>query len=276
MVAATLVAGGCGSSGAQAGDSGGGAGGADDDDRAKCLWEGTSSMLTPGASLTANNSADLTGAALGDGYLLRLTASTENAYLVIGVTNTSARTLCSIKGTTYRWLDGDGSPLAKPGAGDTLYVGGSVQMLSNGDFTYNCLAAGEKGYFTDVKTTADGSMLYSRVTTVAFGLSGPFTDGTAPAGRLVPSGYDIGACPDGKRAVKVTLANGGTGDVALEPFSFSPAILLDDGGLPIGWLFLERTKTITVSAGQTTEIYSSFFMEPKVHRMQVYVDFTRP
>ncbi|MEA2697271.1 MAG: hypothetical protein QOI66_1542, partial [Myxococcales bacterium] len=276
MAAATLAAGGCGSSGANAGDgatAADGTGGAGDDDFAKCVWEGTSSMATPGVSLTANNSADLTGAligdldadpasqrkmvavqaeglaedlVLGDGYLSRLTASTESAYLVIPVTNTSARTLCSIKGTKYRWLDADGNPLAMPGASDTLYVGGSVQTLSNDDFTYNCLGAGEKGYFTDVKTTADGTMLYSKVATVAFGLNGPFTDGTPPEGQLIPTGYDVGACPDGKRAVKVTLSNGGTGDVALEPFSFSPAILLDDGGLPAGWLFLQRTERIVI------------------------------
>jgi hypothetical protein len=296
----------CGSSGAVIVDSGsdGAEGGQGDDDWAKCVWEGTASMPTaPGAALTANNTADLTGAllgdtvadpdlqrkkitvqaegladdlVLGDGYLLRLTATAEHAYLVIGVTNTSDRTLCSIKGTTYRWLDADGNPLAMPGAGDTLYVGGSVQMLSNGDFAFNCLAAGEKGYFTDVKTTPEGLMLYSKVATVAFGLSGPFSNGTSPAGQLIPTGYDVGACPNGQRAIKVTMANGGAGDVALEPFSFSPAILLDDGGLPLGWLFLQRTQPATVAPGQTTEIYSSFFMEPQVHRLQIYVDFTRP
>jgi hypothetical protein len=114
------------------------------------------------------------------------------------------------------------------------------------------------------------------VASVAFGLNGPFTGGTSPAGQLIPTGYDVGACPDGKRAVKVTLSNGGTGDVALEPFSFSPGILLDDGRLPAGWLFLQRTERIVISAGQSTEIYSSFFMEPKVHHLQVFVDFTRP
>ena len=267
-----------------------------------CVWEGTRSSITPNVSLTGNNTADLSGADLGaatidaavqrkkiavqvdgltaeltvgDGYLSRLTSTTEDAYLSIALTNVGDRVLCSIKGSSYRWLDAGGSPLAMPDPSDKIYVGGSVAALPSGDFTDSCLGPGEKGYFTDVKTTAAGVALFAQAAAVAFVLSGPFNVGTPPAGKLVPQAYDVGTCPD-KRAVKVNLLNSGTDKVALEPYSLSPAILIDDAGLPAGWMYLEAPGSVTVAAGGTTTVYSSLSMEPKVSRMQVYVDFTLP
>ena len=58
----------CGSGGGsgQGGGGGGGSGGAPPDDEwSNCTWYGTTSMRTAGVTLTANNSADLTGALLG-------------------------------------------------------------------------------------------------------------------------------------------------------------------------------------------------------------------
>jgi hypothetical protein len=306
LAASLLFSGACsGGAGANnAPDGGGGAGGgaADAGDFSACVWQGTKSALTPGAARTANNTADMTGAPLGDsaidtavqrkkievraegiipdlmvgdGYLWRPTATSESAYLSIAVTNIGTSVLCSIKGSNYRWLDAAGNPLAMPDPTDLIYVDGSVGTLSDGDFTDSCLGPGEQGYFTDVKTTDEASLLFSQVGTVAFGLSGPFSAGTAPAGKLVPQSYDVGTCPT-MQAVKVILTNTGTDKVALQPYSLSPAILIDDSGVPAGWLYLQVEDAVTVAAGETTTAYSSLFMEPKVSRMQVYVDFTLP
>ncbi|HEY2901085.1 MAG TPA: hypothetical protein VGL59_10950, partial [Polyangia bacterium] len=261
LAASLLIGGACGGgAGAKSGPDGGGvggnsdAGGSDADDFSACVWQGTKSTLAPGAALTANNTADMTGAALGqtaintavqrkkievraegiipdlmvgDGYLWRPTATSESAYLSIAITNIGTSMLCSIKGISYRWLDAAGNALAMPDPNDRIYVDGSVGMLSDGDFTDSCLGPGEQGYFTDVKTTDDTSLLFSQVATVAFSLSGPFSAGTAPAGKLVPQSYDVGTCPT-MNAVRVTLTNTGTDKVALQPYSLSPAILMDD------------------------------------------------
>jgi len=91
----------------------------------------------------------------------------------------------------------------------------------------------------------------------------------------VPQAYDVGTCGS-MPAVKVSLTNTGAGDVALEKFSLSPAVLIDDVGLPAGWLYLQVGQKTTVAAGGSAAVYSSLFMEPNVRRLQVYVDFTEP
>ncbi|HVR60311.1 MAG TPA: hypothetical protein VMU50_00355 [Polyangia bacterium] len=298
--AALAIAGGaCGAGGGSGSGQGGGSGGAPDDEWSNCTWNGTTSARTEGITLTGNNSADLSGAplgsaapdfaaqrkkitvrvdnpapevSLGDGYLWRNTPTTEGAYLVIAVTNVSDHLICSIIGGNYAWLDAGGTALM---TGDQIFVDGSVAVRQSGDFSDSCLGAGEKGYFTDVKVPADSTALFSTTETVTFTLAGPFNSGTPPPGNLVPQAYDVGACM-GTPAVKVSLLNTGSGSVALEKFSFSPVVLLDDGGVPAGWLYMQVGTKATVAAGGAATMYSSLSMEPSVRRMQVYVDFTEP
>jgi hypothetical protein len=210
---------------------------------------------------------------VGDGFIWRNTPTSESAYLVVAVANVTDHIVCSIIGTNYRWLDSAGAVVVM---GDQIYADGSVAVRQSGDYSDTCLGAGEKGYFTDVKVPGGGATLFSRTDAVAFALAGPFNPGTPPPGKLVPQAYDVGTCKMGTPAVKVTLANTGSADVALEKFSLSPAILIDGGGLPAGWMYLQVGTKATVAAGASAAAYASLFMEPSVRRMQVYVDFTLP
>jgi hypothetical protein len=260
-------------------------------------------MVTPGLSPTRNNSAVVTGAYLGvtavdlpaqrkklevkvdglaaeltvgDAYLYRLTPVTENAYLVVGIKNTSQTDLCFIKAGRYRWLAADGTALFMAGADEAQYVNGGVRAISALSYSDSCLGPGESGTLTDVKVIPEGGMLYSRVAAVGLDLTGPFAAAASPpAGKLVPTGYDVGTC-NGQRSVKVVLSNTGSAAVALEKFNFCPAILLDDEGLPTGWMFLQPPAKVAIPAGGTTVIYASLFMEPRVRRLQIYVDFGPP
>ena len=299
LLGAALALAGAACGGGGGAGAGADSGATDDDPWSSCTWNGTTSMRTAGVTLTANNSADLGGAPLGsatpdlaaqrkkitvrvgnpapevrvgDGYLWRNTPTAENAYLVIAVTNVSDHLICSIIGTSYEWLDGLGTVVMN---GDQLFVDGSVAVRQSGDFSDSCLGAGETGYFTDVQVPAAPKALSSPTETVIFTLEGPFSTGTPPPGNLVPQAYDVGTCM-GMPAVKVSMTNTGTGDVALEKFSLSPAVLLDDGGLPAGWLYMQVGTKVTVAAGAAATMYSSLFMEPAVQRMLVYVDFTEP
>src|SRR5260370_22346300 len=257
-----------GDAGADTGNDGGA-----DDEWSKCVWNGTTSMLTPDVTLTANNSADLTGAPLGgatpdfaaqrktitviaenlapelavrDGYLWRNTPTTESAYLVVAVTNVSDHVVCSVIGTNYRWLGADGAVAMM---GQQIYVNGSVATRESGDFSDTCPGAGEKGTFTDVQVPGGAVPLFSTTAAVAFGLAGPFSTGTPPPGKLVPQAYDVGTCGS-MPAVKVSLTNTGAGDVALEKFSLSPAGLVDDPGLPAGRPYLQAgPKTAGAARG---------------------------
>ncbi len=302
LVCWAALAAGCGAGGGTPADAGPEAG--EENEFANCTWEGTTSTVTPGGVvLTSNNTADLTGAFLGetvfdpavqrkkielvvdgiapelmtgDAYLVRLTPTAQSAYLIATIKNFSQTDLCLIKGTNYRWLAADCAVLFGASGMETLYVNGAVRLVSSVDFSDSCLGPGETGTFTDVKSVPDTTPLYSRVEAVALDLTGPFRScDQAPDGRLIPTAYDVGTCAKG-RAIKVSFTNCGSAPVSLEKFSLSPAILLDELGLPLGWLYLEVPEKVVVAGGETATVFSSLFMEPRVRRIQIYVDFAPP
>jgi hypothetical protein len=229
-----------------------------------CFSNVGSTTLVAGPPPTENNSADLRGLVLGgnafDGstmrrmvpvtvgtalpglqvgaaYLTRTSPTTENAYLTIAVSNTGTERPCFIQATPLLYMNGT-QPLND--ATHSSYVSGSVGDVGFGISTDSCLGPGESGYFIDIQLDSGGMMFFSGTTSIDLGLASS-TAGTLPAGRLHPTGYEVGACSP-MRSLRLTAVNDGSAavEVAQSGTGLSPVILLDAGALPAGWLYLQN------------------------------------
>ncbi|HEY4393275.1 MAG TPA: hypothetical protein VGP64_04405 [Polyangia bacterium] len=299
-----------GAGGAQAAGGGGGAagtsgGGGAPDPFAACVWDLGSGTTKPGPAPTRNNSADLSGAVLGDiafdptsmrklvqvqvdvaltgfvvgptAYVTRTDATTEVASLTLPVKNGGTDTRCFVEATPFRWLNAVAQPLNDPTT--FIFVGGSVGVTTAGTYTDTCLAPGETGYFLDIEVPATTEAIYSAVTSVELGVTST-TAGTIAAGYLLPYQYDVGHCPapDAVRSIRVDARNSGATDVvvASDGPAFGPAVLLDDGGLPAGWVYVERDVVTPLAPGQSTSFVASIPTGASVQRAAFFLSFDGP
>jgi hypothetical protein len=251
---------------------------------------------------TGNNSADLSGAVLGEiafdpasmrklvpvatnptlpgfqvGPMATITRSdptTETAYLVLPVKNSGTDTRCFLEAQAFHWLNSAAQPLNDPGTFD--FIGGSVGLTVAGTYTDTCLAPGETGYFLDIEIPAGTDALYSAVTSVELALTSS-TSGTETAARLIPDHFDVGHC-SGSRSVGVTAKNSGATPVtvAADGVGLGPAVLIDDGGAPAGWMYVERGTLTAVAPGQTTTLVASVPTTFSVQRAVFFLSFDGP
>jgi len=305
-----IANGGSGTAGAspgQAGQSGqGGEGGSPASDPfAACTWDLGSTATNAGPAPTGNNSADLAGAVLGDiafdpvtmrrlvpvtleaqlpgfragptAFVTRTDATTEVAYLTLPVTNLGADTRCFVQATSFRWLNASAQDLTDPTLSD--YLGGSVAVTTAGTYTDTCLAPNETGYFTDVQVPTATGAIYSSVTSISLALTSS-TAGAAAAGHLVPFQFDVGHCGDpAVRSVRVVARNDGAEAVTVASdggLGLGPAVLLDHGGVPVGWMYVARNQLTVVAPGQTTDLVASLPMGFSVERAAFYLSFDGP
>lgn len=279
------------------GDSGASSSGAADSvGDAGCTWN-LGSGTPQGTAPTQDNSADLAGAvlgtdafdptqqrrtvalsittplsgiSLGQAYLTHPIGIDDAAYLTVAVTNTGTGFPCFVQTTTYNWLNASGQVLNPQ---STVYLDGSVGMLSAQHNTDSCLAPGENGYLTDVEVVS-GTALYSVVASIQIGLTSTGV-GTMPTVKFQPTRYDVGTC-SGNRTLRVTgAARGASVSVGDTSADLAPAIFLDAAGVPVGWTLLTQMQPTNVASGAEGYFFDEL-SEPAVTRAQVFLPFQPP
>jgi hypothetical protein len=181
--------------------------------------------------------------ALGDGYLLADSLAADYAYFVVPVRNLGSTMHCfvAITGGSYQWNTASGSA---PVSLMSPYVTGSVGELSpSGLYSATCLAPGETGILFDIEMSTDQSDLFTPTIGIAMALSTLF-DGTPPPAALVPQSYT-----DAGGLLTVAFKNVGTGQANID--MMGPYVLLDSGGLPTAWGFLEEMPSGLVDVGES-------------------------
>jgi hypothetical protein len=262
-----------------------------------CFSNVGSTTLVAGPPPTENNSADLRGLVLGGNafdasamrrmvpvtvttalpglqvgaaYLTRTSSTLENAYLTIAVSNTGTARPCFLQATPLHYLNG--TQLLND-ATHSSYVSGSVGDVGFGISTDSCLGPGESGYFIDIQLASSGPAFFSSTTSIELGLASD-TAGTVPAGRLHPTGYEVGACSP-MRSLRLTAVNDGSAavEVAQSGTGLSPVILLDAGALPAGWLYLQNDTSSEVAAGATLLLNVMVTSVAAVDRARFFMEF---
>jgi len=299
------AAGGAGGAGGVSGDLGGAGGTVEP--FADCVWDLGSGTTQAGPPPTGDNSADLSGAVLGDiafdpatmrkavpvqvttaltgfvvgplAYVTRTDPTTELASLTIPVTNGSFETRCFIRAQPLLWQDGLGQSIVEPST--NVYVAGSVAMTTaTGVSTDTCLGPMETGYFLDVRSPSGAGSLYTSVVSIGLTMDSQ-TTGTTTAGHLRPYQYDVGHCPASDptappvRSLRVHGRNDGQGTILLanDGASLGPVVLLDDEGAPAGWSYVSRPVLTSLGPGQTTQLVGSLPTSFSVTRGRFFLSF---
>jgi len=292
-----------GATGGLGGGAAGGQGGAVDP-FADCVWDLGSGTTTAGPAPTTNNSADLSGAVLGDlafapstmrkalpvqvstgltgfvvgpmAYVTRTDPTTEAASLALPVHNHSAEVRCFVRAGALAWRDGTGNALNDPTT--FAYLEGSVGLTAAGTYTDTCLGPQETGYFLDAAAPAGAGALYTTVASIDLALDSSTTG--VIAGSVRPYRYDVGHCPtpDPTRSLRVWARNGGQSFVlvAADGMSLGPAVLLDDLGVPAGWTYVSRDVPTVVDVGETTQMVGNLTANFSVSRVALFFSFDGP
>ena len=204
---------------------------------------------------TPNNSAKLSGAAIGDGsanteqlrkeLALNLVATNadfslgkayavaeslgskdEALYWVIPVKNISKQFHCFINLSTIRYKDAKGALLAEDRA---TFVVGSVGE-EDGFFQDNCLKPDEQGYFVGTDTNA----VHNKVSSLEVESVATDTFGLLPAEtKVIPQSYEVEAAGGKSQIITVAVKNEGPDTVDLS--GGATTILLDEDGAPLYW-----------------------------------------
>ena len=209
---------------------------------------------TPGPSTTANNSAVLSGDALGAGivlnsqlrraisvsstaantafrlgnaYATRNGANSETLYWFISVTNQSPGLQCFIRASTLEFRDSTGQTLVTD---DFTFVSGSVGA-NGASYTDTCLNSGETGYFFGIELEDETPLVYSSVSNIVIAAIGGDGGFSVPPARIIPQSYSP--------SLAVTVRNEGNGAARIGDFShyFS----LDEANLPLSWGYFDSS-----------------------------------
>jgi hypothetical protein len=181
--------------------------------------------------------------ALGDGYLFTEADIPYYVNFTVPIRNLGSTMHCfvAITGGSYQWNTAAGSA---PVALMTPYVTGSVGEVSpSGLYTETCLAPGETGILFDIEMSTDQSDLFTPTTGITMALETSF-DGTPPPAALVPQSY-----MDASGVLTVAFKNVGTGQANID--MMGPYLLLDSGGLPTTFGYLDELPAGLLDAGQS-------------------------
>ena len=240
-----------------------------------------------------NNSAVLTGAALGAGttpnrelqkvigvspspnpafrlgaaYATRTSVDSQTLDWFISVTNQSDSLLCFVRATNIEFRDSTGATLV---VDELDYVSGSVGVGQESDlYTDTCLQGGETGYLFGIELELEVASVYSLASSVVIGALDGDAGFTVPAARLIPQRYAVAD------TFAVTVRNDGTGAARLGEFSHY--FLLGDDGRPLTWDFFgDDVAGDPVAAGDTLSLQGRPFYDGLASRAQVNVDFKSP
>ena len=150
--------------------------------------------------------ATIAGLQIGQAYLSRRDSFDETAYLTIPVTYSGTGHPCFVVASPLRYKNGD---QILNDTSDESYVIGAVGDAGFGAYTGSCLNAGDSGYFIDIQIPSTSDIKFFSGTTSLEMTVASSSEGTTPAGRLVPTGYNLGSC-GGTRTLRVSAVNDGT------------------------------------------------------------------
>jgi len=244
---------------------------------------------------TPNNSATLSGAAIGDGSAsteqlrkeLSLTLTEANPdfelgkayavaedlgsqsgalYWVIPVTNVSEQFHCGISLSRLRFKNENDEVLSEK---ETAFVVGSVGKEDR-FFQDNCLRPEEQGYFVGTDTRA----VHSRVDSLEVDGIITNTFGLLPAEtRVIPQNYTVEEAVGKSQIVNIDVKNAGPDTVDLS--GGATIILLDDEGLPLYWETTTETEEQagSLAPGGTGRVSGEFAYEGRATTLYVSVLF---
>jgi hypothetical protein len=268
------------------------------DPLARCTWQAPAGMVT--STLTSNNAVELTGAPLGTGAApapelrrrvpvevtasrpglqlgeawLTRSAGNDTAFLIIPVRNTGAAYDCFIRFEKVHWRSATGAEVESQGvpARDTGFVTGSVG--GNGTtYTDTCLAAGELGYFPEIRLARGDGRVFSDVVRIELAFSAPTTFAVSPtADKLVAASYEAGACV-ASPGLRFRLENRGARAVWLDQYATSWGVLLDGDGAPLGWHYFDSGKTEMVAPGAAAVVGDDLVGNLPPWRVHLYTNF---
>ncbi len=200
-------------------------------------------------------SADLN---LGPMTANRATENSTYIYTVIPVKNVGPQTLCFIQMANLTFSDGENVIATE----DLDYVQGSVAAL-NAVYTNTCLISGEAGFFGSI-VEAD----FDAVSQAKFELVRPDNAGSAPAGHMVPTGYEVS---DDHAPVLSEHVLG----TAIDVDSLAVWLLRDDGGDPITWGFASAPASAVMDLGDTiTHEVTAIDLDHIGSEICLYTDFS--
>ena len=246
---------------------------------------------TNSPSIKGNNSALLTGPTLGSGsasvgalrkevskvvsdappglsfgtaYATRTSTTSETLYWVLPVTNTSGEALCFIRFNGITFSDGAGNTLAED---DFSYVTGSVGAFSSDMYTDTCLAPGETGYVLGIELS-NPNPVYTSLDRISIAEVVADSDATVPPVSIVPQLYTAFG-----ENLNVTVENKGTRTGYVT--DFSSYLLLDAGGGPLAWGFLDRATGWegALAVGERKGLIDPVRYNGSAQRVRVFVDF---
>jgi hypothetical protein len=227
------------------------------------LCDGSASLLRKKIPVALTGGG--TQFSIGDGYLLSDASVPQYAWLALPVTNLGTTMHCFVSASDYSWLDSAGNS-----EGTLLaYVTGSVGQVDPTIYTDTCLAPGETGFLLDIQSDLVSDDIYTPTTSVTLALS-TSSDGTRPPAKISPLGYTVAGA-----ALAVAFENGGTGPADIAESNSCPYILVDSGGLPVTWAFLDPTPLGELGVGQQGSGTASSVLECG-QTLRTYFPFESP
>jgi hypothetical protein len=227
------------------------------------LCDGSASLLRKKIPVTLTGGG--TQFSIGDGYLMSDASIPAYAYFALPVTNVGTTMHCFVSASDYSWLDSAGNS-----EGSFLaYVTGSVGQVDPTIYTDTCLAPGETGFLLDIQSDLVSNDIYTPTTSVTLALS-TSSDGTLPPAKVLPLGNTVAGA-----VLTVAFENEGTRPADIAESNSCPYILVDSGGLPVTWAFLDPTPLGELDVGQQGSATANYVMECG-QTVRAYIPFQSP
>lgn len=244
--------------------------------------EGNNSALMSGPAVGTNtiNVADLRKAiavnvlgahphlVFGQAYATRSSTTSDPAYVVLPLTNVGAEPLCFVNLSNLAYRTAAGTALVSNGL---TYVQGSVRtMTASSIATDTCIAPGESGLVTDIRTAVG----YSAVASMEFSVQATAGGSTLPQASVVPQGYSVLPVST-YQSLAVTLKNTGSGPARLGSLNHR-WVLFDDAMIPLHWGFVSNVVAPqgSLAAGATGSIaQNALFYAGAGRKVLVSLDF---
>ena len=260
---------------------------------------GSPAGTPPGAedsSFVANNSAILSGGAIGSGtealaslrktvpvtlttpreglelsadaYVTRGSATSETPYWLFTIRNTAEETVCFVRLNTVNVLDASGAVIETD---EFDFIYGSVkQTPSSATWTDTCLEPGQSAYSIGISTDISYSDI-SRFSVAGF--EEPLAGVSEPAGQLKPRNYTVSAS-SGLSMFSLAVENVGS---AAALFDIGLYIPLAADSTPLHWGFVLGEPEGTLINANSTEIFEESVMYTgAAERLYITLNFERP
>ena len=233
------------------------------------IGEGTTSnsLLSKAILVTASSSGSFT---VGQGYASRSGVSTDTAYVVIPVTNSSSTSAYGfVKATDIVFRDGLGDQIS---TASYTYLYGSVGDVGYDIQTDSCLAPGEEGYFIFIET-----YMWSALASVSFTFYAPGYGASDPGAIVRPESLEYGPASPYGNYLAIGFRNSGTKTAVMGTIKAAFYVLFDAAMDPLLWGFLyDNLSPVSglIAPGGTGSVEDSvMFFDGSASYIRVLMDF---